>query len=211
MLARVESFSPHFVVQEHIPGGEDCVYSFHAYVDGRGRVLGHFMGRKIRTYPHRAGVSTYLELVDEPELARVGRDVLARLELRGVVKLDFKRHPDTGRYYLLEVNPRYSLWNHLGAASGVNLPLLAYRDLAGLPVAPAREATIGVRWLSLADDARTFVRHLAPRGELSVLGWLASLRGPKVFDVFAWDDPSPFVMSLAPRRPVARARREALR
>jgi predicted ATP-grasp superfamily ATP-dependent carboligase/CelD/BcsL family acetyltransferase involved in cellulose biosynthesis len=197
MLARIQTFSPLFVVQEHIPGSEGHVYSFHAYVDESRRSLGHFMGRKIRTYPSHAGISTYLELVDEPELANVGFEVLERLAMVGVVKLDFKRHPDTGRFYLLEVNPRYSLWNHLGAAAGVNLPLSAYKDLAGLPVVPAPPARLGTRWLSLADDARTFVRYLGPSGELSLAGWLSSLRGPKVFDVFAWDDPSPFVMNLA--------------
>jgi predicted ATP-grasp superfamily ATP-dependent carboligase len=206
MLERIESFTSDFVVQEHIPGGEEHVYSFHAYLDAGRRPLGHFVGRKIRTYPHRAGVSTYVELADQPELVRIGFEVLARLDYVGVVKLDFKRHPGSGRYYLLEVNPRYSLWNHLGAASGVNLPLLAYRDLAGLPVEPAPPARVGVRWLALADDTRTFFRSLRPAGELTIPAWLASLRGPKVYDVFAWDDVSPFVMNLA-RRGGAGARR----
>jgi predicted ATP-grasp superfamily ATP-dependent carboligase len=206
MLERIESFSSDFVVQELIPGGEEHIYSFHAYLDARRRALGHFLGRKIRTYPHRAGVSTYVELVDEPELARIGFEVLERLDLSGVVKLDFKRDPRSGRFYLLEVNPRYSLWNHLGAASGVNLPLLAYRDLAGLPVHPARPARIGLRWLALPDDTRTFFRSLRPAGELTLPAWLLSLRGPKVYDVFAWDDVSPFVMNLA-RREGAGARR----
>ncbi len=209
MLARIESFSSDFVVQERIPGGEEQVYSFHAYLDGQRRALGHYVGRKIRTYPRSAGVSTYLELCDEPELTRLGLDVLARLGLEGVVKLDFKRDPRTGRFYLLEVNPRFSLWNHLGAASGVNLPLLAYRDLAGLPAPAAQAARTGVRWLSLADDARTFVRSFAPAGELSLWGWLASLRGPKVYDVFAWDDPSPFVMNLVRGRVPGRRGRPA--
>ena len=53
--------------------------------------------------------------------------MLERLAFVGVVKLDYKRDPRTGRFYLLEVNPRFNLWNHLGAAAGVNLPLLAYR------------------------------------------------------------------------------------
>jgi D-aspartate ligase len=207
MLARIESFSADYVVQEYIPGGEAQVYSFHAYLDAERRSLGHYVGRKIRTYPRSAGVSTYLELVDEPELAQVGFQVLARLGITGVVKLDFKRDPRTGRFYLLEVNPRFSLWNYLGAASGVNLPLLAYRDLAGLPAVPAPRAKIGVRWLSLADDARTFVRSFAPAGELSLAGWLASLRGPKVYDVFAWDDVTPFVMNLARWGHVRGARR----
>jgi predicted ATP-grasp superfamily ATP-dependent carboligase len=196
MLDRIASFSTEFIVQEYIPGGEEQVYSFHAYLDARRRPLGHYVGRKIRTYPRRAGVSTYLELVDAPDLARLGFEVLERLGLTGIVKLDFKRDPRTGRFYLLEVNPRFSLWNHLGAASGVNLPLLAYRDLAGLPAEPAAPAKVGVRWLAFADDARTFVRSFAPAGELSVGGWLASLRGPKVYDVFAWDDVSPFLMNL---------------
>ncbi len=128
---RMASFSPDFVAQEFIPGGEEHVYSFHAYLDAERRPLGHYVGRKIRTYPRRAGVSTYLELTVDPELTRIGFEVLARLGLAGVVKLDFKRDPDTGRFYLLEVNPRFNLWNHLGAAAGVNLPWLAYRDLAG--------------------------------------------------------------------------------
>src|SRR5262249_26263787 len=107
MIERIESFSPGFVAQEHVPGEESHVYSFHAYLDAGRRALGHFVGRKIRTYPHHAGVSTYIELVDEPELSRIGLDVLERLGLVGVVKLDFKRDPRSGRFYLLEVNPRY--------------------------------------------------------------------------------------------------------
>jgi predicted ATP-grasp superfamily ATP-dependent carboligase/CelD/BcsL family acetyltransferase involved in cellulose biosynthesis len=196
MIDLIGSFSPSFVVQEYIPGGEDQVYSFHAYLDARGRSLGHYVGRKIRTYPRSAGVSTYLELVDEPEVVRAGRDVLARLGHRGVVKLDFKRDPRTGRFYLLEVNPRYNLWNHLGAACGLNLPLIAHQDLLSLPAPPAAAARPGVRWLAFGDDARAFLRDYAPAGELSWTAWLRSLRGPKVYDVFAWDDASPFVVSM---------------
>jgi predicted ATP-grasp superfamily ATP-dependent carboligase/CelD/BcsL family acetyltransferase involved in cellulose biosynthesis len=197
MIERIESFSPDFVVQEFIPGGEEQIYTFHAYLDGDRRALGCYVGRKIRTYPRSAGVSTFLELVDEPELVRLGLDVLDKLGMSGVVKLDFKRDPRTGRFYLLEVNPRFNLWNHLGAAAGVNLPLLAYRDLAGKPVSPAPPARTGIRWLSLADDVRTFVRDYGPAGELTLRAWLASLVGPTVFDVFAWDDPSPFLMDMA--------------
>ncbi|APR80568.1 Cellulose biosynthesis protein [Minicystis rosea] len=96
MIVRISSFSPDFVVQEYIPGGEEHVYSFHAYRDARGRTLGSFVGRKIRTYPRSAGASTYLELVSDPDLVRIGGDVLDRLDLNGVVKLDFKRDPRTG-------------------------------------------------------------------------------------------------------------------
>jgi predicted ATP-grasp superfamily ATP-dependent carboligase/CelD/BcsL family acetyltransferase involved in cellulose biosynthesis len=197
VITRLSTFSPAFVAQEYIPGGEDQVHTFHAYRDARGRTLGSFVGRKIRTYPREAGTSTFLELVSLPELTAIGFDVLDRLELPGVVKLDFKRDPRSGRFFLLEVNPRFNLWHHLGAASGVNLPLLAYRDLSGARVEPAGPPRLGLRWLSLADDARAFVRGYRPAGELTLTRWLRSLRGPKVYDVFAWDDASPFLVDVA--------------
>ena len=45
---------------------------------------------------------------------------MTRLGLKGLVKLDFKRADDE-TLHLLEVNPRFSLWHHLGAVAGVNL------------------------------------------------------------------------------------------
>lgn len=205
MIDRIRAFSPDFVVQEYIPGGEDNVVSFHAYVDARGRRLGSFTGRKIRTYPRLAGISTYLEVADDPALARAGMEAIEKLGIVGVVKLDYKRDPRSGRLYLLEANPRFSLWNHLGAAAGVNLPLIAYRDLIGAKEEPARLVRPGLRWLSFGDDLRTFLRSFRPAGELTLASWLLSLRGPKVYDVFAWDDPSPFVMSV--RQALGGARR----
>ena len=38
-----------------------------AYMNANAAMLGHFVGRKIRTFPREAGVSTYLELVKEGE------------------------------------------------------------------------------------------------------------------------------------------------
>ena len=97
---------------------------------------------------------------------------------------------------LLEVNARFNLWNRLGAVSGVNLPLIAYRDLTGGAVEPATEYQTRTRWLSFGDDARAFVRDYAPAGDLTTLDWLRSYRGSLVYDVFAWDDPQPFLMHL---------------
>jgi len=197
LLVGVREFSPAFVIQELIPGDEDQIYSFHAYVDARHRVLGHYIGRKIRTYPMHAGISTYLTLVHDDAVREAGLDATDRLGVVGPLKLDFKRDPRDGRLYLLEVNPRYSLWNHLGAACGVNLPLIAYRDLTGERAQPQREYRTDVRWLSFGDDMRAFVRDYRPAGALSVADWLRSFRGPKVYDVFAWRDPWPLVVSVA--------------
>ncbi len=195
-LDRLRDTTPDFVVQEEVPGGQDLRYSFHAWFDARGRALGQFVGRKVRTYPRQRGVSTVLELVHDAEAQRVGLDVAQRLGIVGPVKIDLKRHAGTGRLVLLEVHPRFNLWHRLGAASGVNLPLIAWRDLSGTPPEPTASYRTGVRWVSFGDDARTFVRDYAPAGDLSWRQWLGSLTGPKLFDVFDWDDPSPLAVHL---------------
>jgi len=48
---------------------------------------------------------------------RLGRELTERVGLRGFAKFDFKRDPD-GRLWLLQVNPRFNLWHHVGADAG---------------------------------------------------------------------------------------------
>jgi predicted ATP-grasp superfamily ATP-dependent carboligase len=196
---QMRRFSDDFVVQAYVPGGDDAIMSFHAYLDARGEPLAHYAGKKIRTYPAGSGESTYLELVEDEDVTRVGLEVVRALELIGVVKLDFKRDPRTGNLYLLEVNPRFNLWNHLGAVSGVNLPLVAYADLTGLPPPRVGPLKTGVRWLAFESDLRAFLNDYGPAGELSLPGWLRSYAGPKIYDIFAWDDPWPATLGILRR------------
>ncbi len=185
-----------FVVQQFIPGGEDLIYSFHAYIDAKGRSLGHYVGKKIRTYPMQAGVSTYLELIEDPRVVALGLDIVDRLGFSGPVKIDMKRDPRDDRFYVLELNPRYNLWHYLGARSGINLPLAAHADLSGQPVEPQTGYRTGVRWLSFGNDFRSFIRDYRPNGGVSIGDYLGSLRSEKVYDVFAWDDPVPWAASV---------------
>lgn len=193
----VGEFTNDFVVQEYVPGGDDCIYSFHAYFDSHSEPLAYYVGRKIRTYPKESGASTYLELVKEPEVVELGTEILKKLKFTGPVKIDFKKDPIRNGYYLLEINARFNLWNHLGTACGVNLPLVAYRDLAGQTCEPQKEYRTGVRWLAFGDDLRAFVRHYRPAGDLTWVGWLKSYGSKKVYQIFSWRDPYPFVLSLS--------------
>jgi D-aspartate ligase len=202
----IREFTTSFVIQEYVPGGDDCLYSFHAYLDSASRPLGHYVGRKIRTYPKDSGVSTYLELVVDDEVSRAGLDILRKLGHVGIAKLDFKRHKETGKLYLLEINPRFNLWNYLGSICGINLPQIAYYDHLGERRPRATRYRTGTRWLSFGDDLRTFLREYRRSGDLSWSQWLGSYRGPKVYDVFAWDDPYPFGVA-ALRDLKSRARR----
>jgi predicted ATP-grasp superfamily ATP-dependent carboligase len=178
-------------LQEYIPGDDRSLWSFHGFADDRGKLLAWFIGRKIRTYPPLTGDSSYLELAHSPELASLGRTLVPRIGLKGVFKMDFKRHAETGDFYLLEVNARFNLWHYLGAQAGVNLAQVAYDYVTrGVRSSPVQTRT-RYRWLSPRLDYLAY-RSLAARGELTASGWLASLLSTrKVYDLFAWSDPMP--------------------
>ena len=118
-------------------------------------------------------------------------DLVDALEwLTGVAKPDFKRAPD-GRLLLLEINPRFNLWHHLGAVAGVNLPALVYADLVGLPRPATRPARAGARWGSIWNDFPA-----AHASGLPLWRWLPWMLGCDAKSAVAWDDPMPLVRSM---------------
>jgi predicted ATP-grasp superfamily ATP-dependent carboligase len=150
-------------------------------------VAGEFTGRKIRTFPLDFGHSTAVEVVWLPDVARLGREVVARLGLRGVAKLDFKRDA-AGRLHLLEINPRFNLWHYPGALAGANLPATVYADLTGRERPPARPQPGGVVWCDPLQDLRA-----AHAAGMSPVAWLRWLAGCDAVCGFAREDPLPFL------------------
>src|ERR1044071_3710280 len=112
-------------------------------------------------------------------VSRLGFEIVQRLGMKGPLKIDIKKDPSTGELYVLELNPRFSLWCYLGAASGVNLPQIAYAHLVGERLPCAKDYRTGVRWVSFGNDFRSFVRSYRPSGELSLKDWLTSFSGKK--------------------------------
>jgi D-aspartate ligase len=189
----VQRLAADLTFQEYVPGDDRSLWSFHGFADESGELLEWFTGRKIRTYPQLTGDSSFLELAHDAELEAAGRDVVRRLRLKGVFKIDFKRHAHTGQFHVLEVNARFNLWHYLGARNGVNLAGVAY-DYLTRGVRPQHvPARIDYRWLCLRLDFKAF----QDTADLSFARWAASLlRSRKVYDTFAWNDPMPFVVEL---------------
>jgi D-aspartate ligase len=175
------------LAQQLIAGPESRIESFHVYVDESGAIAGAFTGRKIRTFPVDYGHSTAIEVVALPDVAELGRDVVARLGLKGVAKLDFKRD-DGGRLHLLEINPRFNLWHYPGAIAGVNLPALVYADLTGRERPAVAAQPRRIAWFDPLQDLRA-----AHASGVSPLAWLRFVAGCRAICGLAWADPAPFL------------------
>ncbi len=194
------------LAQELIVGPETRIESYHVYVDEQGEIAGEFTGRKIRTYPREYGDSTALETTDAPDVLQLGRELVGRLLLRGVAKFDFKRAAD-GTLFLLEINPRFNLWHHLGAVAGVNLPALVYADLTGNPRPAINASHPNLSWCRMWQDAQA-----ARASQVSLFAWLSWAVRCKAKRLLSWNDPMPLVGAVlwrirdAVRRKVRRLR-----
>ncbi|HYL87225.1 MAG TPA: hypothetical protein VEU32_00505 [Burkholderiales bacterium] len=186
-----QSLREELTLQEYIPGDDRALWSFHGFADEGGQLIAWFIGRKIRTYPPLTGDSSCLELAHDADLASLGRSLVPRTGLKGVFKMDFKRHAGTGEFFLLEINARFNLWHYLGAQGGVNLAQVAYDYMTRGERSSPAQTRARYQWLSPRLDYLAF-RALAAQRELTAGRWLASLvTTRKVYDLFAWDDPMP--------------------
>ena len=197
LLPLLATHETDFIVQAAIEGGEERILSYHAYVRPGGVVVAEFTGKKVRTSPRRYGVSTYVEITDDPTLRQLGRRLLERLGFCGVLKMDFKQDERDARLYLLEINPRFNLWHHPAAVAGLCLPELFYQDCIepGSARAPG-SMRVGVRWMSLREDRRALNEYRAA-GEISLARWFLQIVTADVNEDFNLRDPLPGLAELA--------------
>ena len=200
----IAAVDPRVVVQEMVIGPDENHLDYHALVDREGRVSAEFAGRKLRVAPAYFGSGSYVESIRSGEVIEAGRLVLERLGYQGMANLNFKRDARDGRLYLLEVNPRFSLWTSLDVACGVDFPYYYYRAALGQDFSAPTSYPAGRRWLNPLTDFRA-MRVYARDGSWSWSRWLRSLTGVSTNAVFTWDDPLPGV-ELLTRSLAARGR-----
>jgi D-aspartate ligase len=201
LRSRLIAFGRPVLLQHVVPGPESRIESYHCYVDDRGEPAAEFTGRKIRTRPVEFGRSTALTITDTDDVRQLGREVVGRLGLHGVAKIDFKRDLD-GRLWLLEVNPRYTLWLHPAARAGVNIPAMVWADLTGRPRPPAGPLRPGVSWCSSWD------LQAARQAGVPLAQWASWARRCEARSMMALDDPLPLLRLalVRARRGISRAR-----
>lgn len=179
--ARMERSLP-LIVQEFIAGDDRHIRFGALYLD-RGRVLARFEGRKLRSRP--MGHTTIAIPHADDGIHALALRFFAGLELSGPVSLELKRDPDGNDWVIEPTVGRTDFWAGLCAANGVDLTLIEYRAMAGLPPAPAPHPAPSL-WINGERDPAALawlLRH-AP-AEL----WRHRVRG-----VYAdLGDPGPFV------------------
>jgi predicted ATP-grasp superfamily ATP-dependent carboligase len=197
------------MLQEYLPGGPGTDWFFHGYCDDDSTCRPAFTGRKDRSYPAHAGLTSFGRTEHNTVLADQVRDLLRCLSYRGIMDLDLRFDPRDERYKLLDFNPRIGAQFRLFTDhTGVDVAVAAHLHLTGREIPEGRPVDRG--FLVENYDPLAFLGYWR-RGELNLRSWLGSLAGVDEFAWFARDDLLPFGLMCARMAWRAASRRFSVR
>ena len=177
------------MVQEIVPG-KSSTYSFCSFRNNK--LMGYWIGLKMREHPMGFGTGTFAQSVKVPELFEMGERFLNAIKYYGISEIEFKKDPRDGKYKLIEMNARTWLWHSLAIRCGVDFPYLLYKDMIGVDVTPVTTFRDGVNWIHIYTDLWVAINEII-EGNIKISNYLKSWKGEKEFAVFSLDDPLPFL------------------
>jgi predicted ATP-grasp superfamily ATP-dependent carboligase len=182
------------VLQEVVPGPDSAVLFCLFYADRRSRPLALFVGHKIRQFPPLYGSTSSAEPIEALEVRDFAVKYIADVGYQGLGSVEMKADARTGRALLIEPTVgRTDYQSFVAVANGVNIPEVAYRDLADLdPRTTPRQVERPVKYVVGLRDLRSAARHVR-EGRETWPGFVRSLRGPKAFALLQPRDPGPFL------------------
>lgn len=191
-LSQVEEAGLEVVVQRIIPGFDDHMYTFDAYMDQNSEVTHWTTCQKHRQFPINYGASAYTEQRDVPELYDMSADFFKAIGYKGFGEIEYKKDSETGKYYMIEINARTTNFDALLTKIDINFPYVAYRDIIGDPLPKMTKALdTGVYFRYFQEDFLA-IREYIRTGQLERGEIIRSLAFKKKAPaIWSWDDPKP--------------------
>lgn len=187
------------MIQEYISGGPAVLYSSACY-SKKGNLQDCIVVNRIRQHPKTFGTaSTFVKVVDIPELETYSRKIINASRYSGVCEIEFMFDKKTKKYKLLEVNPRFWGWHTLTSASGHDFIEKMLQDIfddykteviTGPKTLPSKEC-----WTHLLTDLFIILTE-GLKGNMSIRESLNTLHGCE-WAICNKDDPLPFILEIA--------------
>jgi len=151
------------IVQEIIKGDE---FNVVIVGDGKGNCLGMVPQRKLVITDKGKGFGGVV--VQNAGLEAYARKVIKELNWRGPCELEIMKGED-GKFYLIEINPRFPAWVRLAAGSGQNQPAATVLLALGENLDELPKPKAGTLFIRHAEDV---ISDISLLGNISVNGEL---------------------------------------
>jgi len=186
---RYEDFAqPNLMVQEYIPGDDNCGWGFNGYFNDDSDCILGGTTRRLRQYPVHVGNTSLAVIQHSEEIDGAARRFMKAVGYRGLVNIGFRYDARDGQYKVVDVNPRLGAsFRSFITKNGSDVLRAFYLDLTGQPVLTA-QPRVGRKWL-LEHDLRTWLRYHSEGHSFRSL--LALYRGVRELAYFSVDDPCP--------------------
>jgi D-aspartate ligase len=184
------------MLQEYVPGTPETVWMFNGYFDEQSECRIGITGKKIRQSPPYTGATTLGVCEANDTVHETTTRLMKALGYQGILDIGYRFDHRDGQYKLLDVNPRIGGSFRLFVANdGSDVLRAMYLDLTGQRL-PHSRAVEGRRWIVEPLDVVSSITYRR-RGDITLPGWLRSLKGVREAAWWARDDPLPFLALLA--------------
>jgi predicted ATP-grasp superfamily ATP-dependent carboligase len=155
----------------------------------------YFNTQKIRQLPKRSGTGIVVKSIVNHDLTEPSKVLLKQLGFSGISEIEYKRDFRTGKYYLIEINPRFWDQHRLSLNFGLNMPLAVYYHLTGKKsYLPSGASHQGI-WIAEDSFALSLFETLI-RNPREFFRMLAEVHGKKSCAIWSSKDPLPFIVSM---------------
>jgi len=179
------------VIQRIIPGFDDHMYTYDAYLDVNSEVTHWMTCQKHRQFPINFGASVYTEQRLVPELHEMSRKFYKEIGYKGFGEIEYKKDEKTGKYYLIEINTRTTNLNSLLEKAGVNFPLLAYKEMTGEKIKKENKTYDSRIYFRYLYEDLLAIREYVRAGQLTKMEIFKSLFKSKAPAILSFKDPKP--------------------
>lgn len=152
------------IIQEHIIGEE---YDVVGLGDGEGKVIGSVAMKKV--FITDKGKAWSGLTIKDPYLLEITKKLIEGMSWRGGMEVEMLKTKD-GKYYLIEINPRFPAWIYLTVGAGQNLPYALFQLALNQKVTPFVDYTVGTLFIRASYDLISSISNLetiSTTGELS--------------------------------------------
>ncbi|GHD17181.1 ATP-grasp domain-containing protein [Streptomyces violarus] len=173
LFLRTGEAGSRLLFQAYLAPGPDRDWFFHGYADHAGTVRAGGPGRKQLAWPRGAGLTAVGCWTPNTQVRASAERLIDELGYRGIFDLDFRRCGTTGRYHLLDFNPRTGAQFRLFADSaGLDVVRALHLDMTGRPL-PEGSPLAG-RTFVVENYAPLAALSAAPGGRERELAWYAA-------------------------------------
>ena len=151
------------------------------------------MGKKIRVVPPGKGSASFVQLVNIPEIDAQCEQFLMNMSYRGICGIEVKYDARDKKYKLIEINPRYGLWEDIGIPVGIDLAKEAVDDLYGDSLTKKKPTSFKQKWVALHRDIPVYPAY-RKESNLGFFSWLHSLQWPIVVNDFPLFTDMPYAL-----------------